>query len=89
MMNMAKNTKKIDSVGRIVIPKDIRNQCGLYDGCECKIEPVEEGVLIKKADTNLEKELSRLIDRYVRNEKYDDVVLKLMQIEEDMENKVS
>ena len=88
-MNMAKNTKKIDSVGRIVIPKDIRNQCGLYDGCECKIEPVEEGVLIKKADTNLEKELSRLIDRYVRNEKYDDVVLKLMQIEEDMENKVS
>lgn len=86
---MVKKTKKIDNLGRIVIPKDIRNQCGLYDGCECKIEPVEEGVLIKKADTNLEKELSRLIDRYVGNEKYDDVVLKLMQIEEDMENKVS
>ena len=49
---------------------------------------MEEGVLIKKVDTNLEKELSRLIDRYVGTEKYDDVVLKLMQIEEDMENKV-
>lgn len=86
---MVKNTKKIDSVGRIVIPKDIRNQCGLYDGCECKIESVEDGIIIKKADTNLEKELSRLIDKYVGTEKYDDVVLKLMQIEEDMENKVS
>ena len=85
---MAKNTKKIDSVGRIVIPKDIRIQCGLYDGCECKIEPVEDGIIIKKADTNLEKELSHLIDKYVGTEKYDDVVLKLMQIEEDMENKV-
>lgn len=88
-MNMAKNTKKIDSVGRIVIPKDIRNQCGLYDGCECKIEPIEDGIIIKKADANLEKELLHLIDKYVGTEKYDDVVLKLMQIEEDMENKIS
>lgn len=48
-MNMVKNTKKIDSVGRIVIPKDIRIQCGLYDGCECKIEPVEDGIIIKKS----------------------------------------
>lgn len=88
-MNMAKNTKKIDSVGRIVIPKDIRNQCGLYDGCECKIEPMEDGIIIKKTDTNLEKEISRLIDKYVGTEKYEDVVLKLMQIEEDMENIIS
>mgnify|MGYP004576169801 CR=1 FL=1 len=83
---MVKKTKKIDNLGRIVIPKDIRNQCGLYDGCECKIEPVEEGVLIKKADTNLKKELSCLIDRYLGTEKYDDMILKLMEIKEQIES---
>ena len=39
---------KIDSRGRITIPKPIREQLGLHPGVEVELIPTEDGILIRK-----------------------------------------
>lgn len=40
--------RKIDEMGRIVLPKDMRQRQGLIDGTLVEIQMSEEGLVIKK-----------------------------------------
>jgi AbrB family looped-hinge helix DNA binding protein len=40
--------RKIDDLGRFVLPKDVRNSLGLIDGSLLEILPTSEGILLKK-----------------------------------------
>lgn len=46
--------KKFDSLGRVVIPKDVRKHYGFEDNCMVQVIPQENGVLIvlEKASKN-------------------------------------
>ena len=39
----------IDGAGRVVVPKRLREQCGLLPGAELVIEVVADGVMIRPA----------------------------------------
>ena len=81
---MGNLTRRLDNLGRIVIPKEIRNNLGLYEGCECSIVPTDDSITIRKSEKNLNKDLQFLIDKYMSEGGYDDTVLKLMEIKEEM-----
>lgn len=40
--------RRIDDLGRIVIPKEIRKNLRLSEGCPMEIIPTQEGILLKK-----------------------------------------
>lgn len=46
--------KKFDSLGRVVIPKNVRKHYGFEDNCMVQVIPQENGVLIvlEKANKN-------------------------------------
>lgn len=54
---MAELARRIDALGRITIPKEIRKSMNLYEGCLCAISATQNGILIKNADDNLQKDL--------------------------------
>ncbi|MCY4013739.1 MAG: AbrB/MazE/SpoVT family DNA-binding domain-containing protein [Gammaproteobacteria bacterium] len=41
----------IDSAGRLVVPKTLREQFNLTPGCELEIDAVGDGITIRRADT--------------------------------------
>ncbi|MDW2800508.1 AbrB/MazE/SpoVT family DNA-binding domain-containing protein [Clostridium boliviensis] len=45
--------RKIDHLGRLVLPKDIRNSMGLADGSSLEILATDEGILLKKYSAEL------------------------------------
>lgn len=45
--------RKIDHLGRLVLPKDIRNSMGLVDGSSLEILATKEGILLKKYSLEL------------------------------------
>lgn len=45
--------RKIDHLGRLVLPKDIRNSMGLADGSSLEILATDEGILLKKYSVEL------------------------------------
>jgi len=45
--------RKIDHLGRLVLPKDIRNSMGLVDGSSLEILATDEGILLKKYSLEL------------------------------------
>lgn len=51
--------RRIDDLGRIVIPKEIRRDLRMGDGCPMEIIPTKEGILLKKYYA--EESLSNLI----------------------------
>lgn len=66
----------------IVIPKETRNNLGIYEGCECSI--TNDGILISKSERSLPEDLQFLIDKYLSEDEWSDTVLKLMEIKEEM-----
>lgn len=82
---MAKLTRRLDNLGRIVIPKELRQNMNLYEGCECSITPTESGIIIQKSEKNLQNDLKFLIDKYIADEGYSDTVMKLMEVQEEMQ----
>lgn len=40
--------RRIDDLGRIVIPKEIRRDLRMGEGCPMEIIPTQEGILLKK-----------------------------------------
>ena len=62
---MAELARRIDALGRITIPKEIRKSMNLYEGCLCAISATQNGILIKNADDNLQKDLQFIIDKYI------------------------
>ena len=45
---MAMLTRRIDALGRITIPKEIRKSMNLYEGCLCAISATQNGILSRK-----------------------------------------
>ena len=46
--------KRIDKLGRIVLPKDMRELYGIDDGDSVEMIPTEEGIVIRKTDSPCE-----------------------------------
>lgn len=82
---MAMLTRRIDALGRITIPKEIRKSMNLYEGCLCAISATQNGILIKNADDNLQKDLQFIIDKYISESGWSDEVLKLMEVQDEIE----
>ena len=82
---MAMLTRRIDALGRITIPKEIRKSMNLYEGCLCAISATQNGILIKNADDNLQKDLQYIIDKYISESGWSDAVLKLMEVQDEIE----
>ena len=82
---MAMLTRRIDALGRITIPKEIRKSINLYEGCLCAISATQNGILIKNADDNLQKDLQFIIDKYISESGWSDAVLKLMEVQDEIE----
>ena len=82
---MAMLTRRIDALGRITIPKEIRKSMNLYEGCLCAISATQNGILIKNADDNLQKDLQFIIDKYISESGWSDAVLKLMEVQDQIE----
>ena len=82
---MAMLTRRIDGLGRITIPKEIRKSMNLYEGCLCAISATQNGILIKNADDNLQKDLQFIIDKYISESGWSDAVLKLMEVQDEIE----
>ena len=82
---MAMLTRRIDALGRITIPKEIRKSMNLYEGCLCAISATQNGILIKNADDNLQKDLQFIIDKYISESGWCYAVLKLMEVQDEIE----
>ena len=82
---MAMLTRRIDALGRITITKEIRKSMNLYEGCLCAISATQNGILIKNADDNLQKDLQFIIDKYISESGWSDAVLKLMEVQDEIE----
>ena len=82
---MAMLTRRIDALGRITIPKEIRKSMNLYEGCLCAISATQNGILIKNADDNLQKDLLFIIDKHISESGWSDAVLKLMEVQDEIE----
>lgn len=63
---MFSQIKVLDGLGRIVLPKSMRDYYGIGDGDEVKLIATEEGILIIKNE-NLEKE-SGASEQLIENE---------------------
>ena len=44
--------QKIDNIGRITIPKNLRDNCNLEKGTECELVATNEGILIMSKNKN-------------------------------------
>jgi AbrB family looped-hinge helix DNA binding protein len=43
---MDKPIRRIDDLGRVVIPKEVRKQAGIKEGDQLKITPTKKGILL-------------------------------------------
>lgn len=64
--------RRVDDLGRVVIPKEIRRNLGIYEGEALEIYIEDGGVLFKKFETNLSLEAKTLWERAEMNIPYDD-----------------
>lgn len=62
--------KKIDDLGRVVVPKDIRKALGINNGEEVRFEVIDDTVIIRKAVSTCvfcgsEDKLTEIKDKHV------------------------
>jgi len=43
-------TQRMGAKGQVVIPKDLREQAGLGPGADVSFEPVDDGIVVRRAD---------------------------------------
>lgn len=43
-------TQRMGAKGQVVIPKDLREQAGLGPGSDVDFEPVDDGIVVRRAD---------------------------------------
>lgn len=43
-------TQRMGAKGQVVIPKDLREQVGLGPGADVSFEPVDDGIVVRRAD---------------------------------------
>lgn len=82
---MVELARRIDNLGRLVIPKELRNSFNIYEGCYVSITPTNDGILIRKSENDLQKDLQFIIDKYIAESGWSDAVLKLMEVQEELE----
>ena len=56
-------TRRLDDLGRVTIPKELRRNLNIYEGCELMITPTENGILISKFSNSLKDDLKAVIDK--------------------------
>lgn len=54
--------RKFDDLGRIVIPKEMRDKIGLKNGDEATIELVGDKIIISNINNNWEEKIDRAIE---------------------------
>lgn len=64
--------RRVDDLGRVVIPKEIRRNLGIYEGEALEIYIEDGGVMFKKFEVNLSLEAKTLWNRVEQNIPYDD-----------------
>ena len=64
---MAMLTRRIDALGRITIPKEIRKSMNCMKAAYVQISATQNGILIKNADDNLQKDYSLSLINIFRN----------------------
>lgn len=64
--------RRVDDLGRIVIPKEIRRNLGIHEGEALEIYIEDDGVMFKKFEVNLSMEVQTLWNRVEENIPYDD-----------------
>jgi AbrB family looped-hinge helix DNA binding protein len=47
---LAGMTQRVGAKGQVVIPKDLRERAGLGPGAGVSFEPVDEGIVVRRAD---------------------------------------
>lgn len=67
------------------LAESARKSMNLYEGCLCAISATQNGILIKNADDNLQKDLQFIIDKYISESGWSDAVLKLMEVQDEIE----
>lgn len=83
--------RRIDDLGRVVIPKEIRRNLGIKGGDALEIYVQEGSVTFVpyRAEMELKKQLSRLIANYnldeQDNEKFQKAISELKKIEKELE----
>lgn len=56
--------RRIDGLGRITLPADMRGKLGMYDGTRCSIALKDDKIIISKLrDTNLREDLNSLLSK--------------------------
>ena len=57
--------RRIDRLGRITLPADMRGKLELYDGTRCCIALEEDKIIITKVmDTDLKEDLNSILSRH-------------------------
>lgn len=84
-MKKATIIRPVDKLGRIVIPKGIRDSLNMSPQSYCEIIPMKDGIFIRKAEKNLKKELEALINQYYSDGRYVKQMDKLIEIQDEME----
>lgn len=84
--NVIGTIRRVDDLGRIVIPMEIRKELGLFAGQPCAVIPYQDVVIIKVADTGLKSDLHRLIEKYDMNYPNTEIISKLKTICEEASN---
>lgn len=64
--------RRIDDLGRVVIPKEIRRNLGIYEGEPLEIYIVDNGVAFRKFEPNLLQETKSLWERMEQFIPYND-----------------
>lgn len=64
--------RRVDDLGRVVIPKEIRRNLGIYEGEPLEIYIVDDGVAFRKFEPNLLQEARNLWDSAERYVPYND-----------------
>lgn len=64
--------RRVDDLGRVVIPREIRKNLGICEGEALEIYIEDGGVLFKKFEVNLTAEVENLWNKVELNVPYDD-----------------
>ena len=54
--------RRVDDLGRVVIPKEIRRYLGIYEGEPLEIYIVDDGVAFRKFEPNLLQETKSILE---------------------------
>lgn len=81
--------RRIDDLGRVVIPKEIRRNLRIREGDTLEIYVSDDGVTFipYRAERELKNEISRIIDAYEfdeQDEKYQKAISELKRIVRDL-----